>query len=78
MKKFVLEWQQFMKEWGTNPQNWIKKNKNQIFKPQFYDFMDWLSKQNNKENVVKVIPTKEPTDTFNMDLTYQNKLKENE
>lgn len=55
MQELISKWQQFMIEWNANPQNHRqidmtgegKYTENRIFKPDFYDFMEWLSLTSN-------------------------------
>ncbi len=47
MKEIIKKWRQFMEEWKKRPEKYIEiEGERRMYKPDFFDFMEWLSKTN--------------------------------
>lgn len=47
MKEIIKQWQQFIDEWSKNQPTVEFGGKKGKWKPDFYDFMEWLSKNSS-------------------------------
>lgn len=45
MKEPIEQWKIFIKEWHSNPENKIAEMEWKVWKPGFYDFMNWLAER---------------------------------